>query len=108
MALIEPHPEPQLEHDEQVQPAVRGGVALWTLFLGFTMLMVGNGLNLAVLGVRMVGEGRNAAGRGWIGLTPRNAYLTTNVTVTPLVSPWLFLLLAMVLTVAAWLREGRR
>jgi len=58
--------------------------------------------------LRMVGEGRNAAGRGWIGLTPRNAYLTTNVTVTPLVSPWLFLLLAMVLTVAAWLREGRR
>jgi hypothetical protein len=58
--------------------------------------------------LRMVGEGRNAAGRGWIGLTPRNAYVTTNVTVTPLVSPWLFLLLAMVLTVGAWLREGRR
>ncbi|WP_281856629.1 hypothetical protein [Litoreibacter halocynthiae] len=58
--------------------------------------------------LRMVGEGRNAVGRGWIGLTPRNAYLTTNVTVTPLVSPWLFLLLAMVLTVGAWLREGRR
>jgi hypothetical protein len=58
--------------------------------------------------LRMVGEGRNAAGRGWIGLTPRNAYLTTNVSVTPLVSPWLFLLFAMVLTVGAWLREGRR
>ncbi|SFR38526.1 hypothetical protein [Litoreibacter janthinus] len=58
--------------------------------------------------LRMVGEGRNAAGRGWLGLTPRNAYLTTNVTVTPLVSPWLFLLFAMVLTVGAWLREGRR
>jgi MFS family permease len=27
------------------------------LFLGFTMLMIGNGLNLAVLGVRMVDEG---------------------------------------------------
>ena len=36
---------------------MRGGVALWTLFLGFAMLMVGNGLNLAVLGVRMVDEG---------------------------------------------------
>lgn len=57
MSLIEPHPEPQSEHDEQVHPAVRGGVALWTLFLGFAMLMVGNGLNLAVLGVRMVDEG---------------------------------------------------
>lgn len=59
-------------------------------------------------GLRMVGEGRNAAGRGWIGLTPRNAFVTTNVTVTPLVSPWLFLLLAALLTVGAWLREGRR
>jgi len=57
VSLIEPHPEPQSEHDEQVHPAVRGGVALWTLFLGFAMLMVGNGLNLAVLGVRMVEEG---------------------------------------------------
>jgi len=57
VSLIEPHPEPQSEHDEQVHPAVRGGVALWTLFLGFAMLMVGNGLNLAVLGVRMVDEG---------------------------------------------------
>ena len=59
-------------------------------------------------GLRLVGEGRNAAGRGWIGLTPRDAYLTTNITVTPLVSPWLFLLMAGLLTVAAWLREGRR
>jgi MFS family permease len=38
-------------------PAVRGGAALWTLFLAFAMLMVGNGLNLAVLGVRMADEG---------------------------------------------------
>ena len=42
---------------DHVHPAVRGGLALWTLFLGFAMLMVGNGLNLAVLGVRMVDEG---------------------------------------------------
>jgi hypothetical protein len=56
----------------------------------------------------MVGEGRNAAGRGWIGLTPRNAYVTTSITVTPLVSAWLFLALAALLTVGAWLREGRR
>ena len=51
MSLIEPSTE------EQLHPTVRGGVALWTLFVGFTMLMVGNGLNLAVLGVRMVDEG---------------------------------------------------
>jgi hypothetical protein len=58
--------------------------------------------------LRMVGEGRNAAGRGWIGLTPRQAYLTTNVTITPLVSPWLFVLLAAMLSIGAWLREGQR
>jgi hypothetical protein len=58
--------------------------------------------------LRLVGEGRNAAGRGWIGLTPREAYLTTNLTITPLVSPWLFVLLAAFLSIAAWLREGQR
>lgn len=49
-----PHDVLEVEHP---QPAVRGGVALWALFVGFAMLMVGNGLNLAVLGVRVVGEG---------------------------------------------------
>jgi hypothetical protein len=58
--------------------------------------------------LRRVAEGRNASGRGWIGLTPREAFLTTDVTVTPLISAWLFLLLAAALTVAGWLREGRR
>jgi MFS family permease len=32
-------------------------MALLTLFVGFALLMIGNGLNLAVLGVRMVDEG---------------------------------------------------
>jgi hypothetical protein len=58
--------------------------------------------------IRRVAEGRNASGRGWIGLTTREAYLTTDVTVTPLVSAWLFLLIAASLMVGAWLREGRR
>ncbi|MEP5757750.1 MAG: hypothetical protein ABJ327_00235 [Litoreibacter sp.] len=61
-----------------------------------------------VPGLRMVGEGRNAAGRGWIGLTPREAYLTTSLRITPLVSPWLFVLLAALMAVGAWLREGRQ
>lgn len=38
-------------------PTVRGGAALWPLFVAFGMLMVGNGLNLSVLGVRMADEG---------------------------------------------------
>jgi hypothetical protein len=58
--------------------------------------------------LRRVAEGRAASGRGWIGVTPRDAYLTTDVTVTPFIAAWLFLLLAAALTVAGWLREGRR
>ena len=58
--------------------------------------------------IRTVRAGRPAAGRGWIGITPRNAYLTADVTVVPLVSAWLFLLLGSLLIIGAWLREGRR
>jgi hypothetical protein len=57
--------------------------------------------------IRRVAEGRNASGRGWIGLTTREAYLTTDVTITPLVAAWLFLLAAAGLMLGAWLREGR-
>jgi len=58
--------------------------------------------------VRLVRAGRQAAGRGWIGITPRNAYLTRDVTVTPFLPAWLFLLIAALLTIAAWLYEGRK
>jgi len=58
--------------------------------------------------VRAVREGRPANGRGWIGLTPRGAYLTADLRVIPLVAGWLFLLLAGLMAVGAWLREGRR
>ena len=58
--------------------------------------------------LRRVAEGRAAAGRGWIAITPREAYLTADVRVAALLPAWAFLLLASLLTVAAWLREGRR
>jgi hypothetical protein len=58
--------------------------------------------------IRRVGEGRVASGRGWIGITPRGAYLTEDIRVQPLLPPWLFLVLIALLAVAAWLREGRR
>jgi hypothetical protein len=58
--------------------------------------------------VRLVREGRPAAGRGWIGITPREAYVTTDVSVTPILPSWLFLVLAALLAVGAWLWEGRR
>lgn len=58
--------------------------------------------------IRAVRPGRPAAGRGWIGITPRGAYLTENLRLLALVPAWLFLLLAAGLLLAAWLREGRR
>lgn len=58
--------------------------------------------------LRTVAEGRVAAGRGWIGITPRNAYVTQDVRIAPLLPAWLLLLIASALAVAAWLREGRR
>jgi len=57
--------------------------------------------------IRAVRPGRPAEGRGWLGITPREAYLTADVTLVPLVHAWLFLLLAAGLMVGAWLREGR-
>jgi MFS family permease len=64
------HVPESVEHDAadptQPQPVVRGGVALWALFLGFGMLMVGNGLNLAVLGVRVLDEGFGVATGGYV------------------------------------------
>lgn len=58
--------------------------------------------------IRDVRAGRPAAGRGWIGLTPREAYETRDVTQTPLLPAWVMLLLAAGLITAGWLREGRR
>jgi hypothetical protein len=58
--------------------------------------------------LRNVRAGRPAAGRGWLGLTPRGAYETLDVRQTPILPGWLVLLLSAMLITAAWLREGRR
>ena len=58
--------------------------------------------------IRTVREGRVAAGRGWLGITPRGAYLTTDIRVAPLLPAWAFLLVASALILGGWLREGRR
>ena len=58
--------------------------------------------------IRQVAEGRPAAGRGWIGITPRGAYETEEIQVAALLPGWAWLLLAAGLAVAAWLVEGRR
>ena len=57
--------------------------------------------------LRDVREGRPASGRGWIGLTPREAYETLSVSQHPLLPTWLMLLVIAALMTAGWLREGR-
>ena len=61
-----------------------------------------------VPGIREVRAGRPAAGRGWIGITPRGAYETRSVSQMPLLPAWLVLLLVSGLILSGWLREGRR
>lgn len=58
--------------------------------------------------IRTVAEGRVALGRGWIGITPREAYLTTEVNVVPFLPAWAWLVIAAGLAVVAWLVEGRK
>ncbi len=58
--------------------------------------------------VRRVREGRPAAGRGWLGIVPREAYLTADIRISPLLPAWAMLLLASLFAVGAWLWEGRR
>jgi hypothetical protein len=58
--------------------------------------------------LREVREGRPAAGRGWIGITPREAYLTADIRIAPVLPAWAFLLIASLLILGAWVREGRR
>ncbi|MBN2631410.1 MAG: hypothetical protein JXR75_12830 [Rhodobacteraceae bacterium] len=58
--------------------------------------------------VRSVRDGRPASGRGWIGITPRGAYVTQDVRVGALLPGWAWLLLVASFAVAAWLIEGRK
>ncbi len=64
-------------------------------------------LEAGIPSLRLVREGRPAAGRGWIGLTPREAFVTEDLRVAALFPVWLLLALAAGLAVAAWLLEGR-
>src|SRR5690606_28158516 len=58
--------------------------------------------------VRAVRPGRPASGRGWVGITPREAHVTADIRVAPLLPAWAFLLVAAGLAIAAWLYEGGR
>lgn len=48
-----------------------------------------------------------AAGRGWIGYTPRGAYISRDLRVAPALPRWAWLLIAAGGMLAAWLWEGR-
>ncbi|MDG1457116.1 MAG: glutamine amidotransferase [Pseudoprimorskyibacter sp.] len=58
--------------------------------------------------IRTTTLGRPAAGRDWLGITPRKAFETTDIRRIPFLPAWLVLLLASALVLAAWLKEGRR
>ena len=65
-------------------------------------------MTAALPGLRDIRPGRKAAGRGWIGITPRKAFETRDITQMALLPPWLVLLMIAGLITAGWLREGRR
>ncbi|MEL7149922.1 MAG: hypothetical protein AAGK71_04270 [Pseudomonadota bacterium] len=58
--------------------------------------------------IRRVREGRPAEGRGWLGIVPREAYVTADIRINSLLPAWALLLLASLFAVGAWLWEGRR
>jgi len=57
--------------------------------------------------VRVVDEGRRAGGRSWIGLTARDAYRVTGVSLTPLMPAWLAAMMLGLFLLIGWMREGR-
>ncbi len=60
-----------------------------------------------VPGLRVVREGRAAAGRGWAGIVSRGAYVVQDVRLSPLAKGWIYLLVAAFFSLLAWRAEGR-
>lgn len=58
--------------------------------------------------LRYVRAGRQTIGRGWFGVTARNAYITKDIRIIPLFPAWLALALAALLSIWGWVREGRQ
>ncbi len=90
------------EFEETIATAEKLAPALERSRGGYLWLM--NGMP----DIRQVRQGRLAAGRGWVGITPRGAYRTADVTLIPLAPAWLMLVLAGGLLIGGWMREGRR
>lgn len=58
--------------------------------------------------LRAVRSGGAAIGRGWVGYTPRDAFVSQDPRVRPLLPPWLWLLIIGTGLGLAWWIEGRR
>ncbi|NOR63090.1 MAG: hypothetical protein GQ535_11440 [Rhodobacteraceae bacterium] len=57
--------------------------------------------------IRVVREGRLAAGRSWAGVVSRGAYVVQDVRLLPLAKGWIYLLAAAFFSLLAWRVEGR-
>lgn len=57
--------------------------------------------------IRVVREGRLAAGRSWAGVVSRGAYVVQDVRLSPLAKGWIYLLAAAFFSLLAWRVEGR-
>jgi hypothetical protein len=57
--------------------------------------------------IRLIREGRVAEGRGWVGLSDREAYQLRDIRQVDLAPGWLSLILAASLAFAAWRIEGK-
>ena len=64
-------------------------------------------LEEGVPSVRQIADGRRSTGLGWIGITPRGAAATVGIEVHPILPAWAWLVLAALLSVGAWMLEGR-
>ena len=61
----------------------------------------------AVPRLQKIKPGRDAAGRGWLGVNGQNAFVVAGVDEIPLLPGFLLLLLALSSLLLTWLREGR-
>ena len=95
----------ELPNSLEFEGAASGGIAAERLVsdTGGAVFAVENGLP----DVRLVGEGRSAAGRNWAGVMPRNNFTVTGIELVPLTNAFAFLLLILGFACAAWYREGR-
>lgn len=81
--------------------------------IGFSQALAVSGgaavpIEAGIPDVRAVRAGRPAAGRGWVGITPRAASAVADIRVQPILPAWAWLVLVAGLSLAGWLREGRR